>query len=68
MSRITDYVLEKEQEGELIYDDYSGVYMSPYRKTLADEIEYLEWQISSLKKDLQRKVREINKYSNGGTT
>ena len=61
MSRITDYILEKEQDGELIYDDYSGVYMSPYRKTLADEIEYLEWEISKAKAQLKDKVKEFNK-------
>ena len=60
MSRIGNYVLEQEEKGELIYDDYRGVYMSPYRKTLADEIEYLEWEISKAKAQLKDKVREYN--------
>ena len=60
MSRIGNYVLEQEEKGELIYDDYRGVYMSPYRKALADEIEYLEWEISKAKAQLKDKVREYN--------
>ena len=60
MSRITDYVLDKEDKGELIYDDSRGEYMTPSRYALAREIEHLEWQISSSKADLKEKVRHFN--------
>lgn len=60
MSRTTDYILEQEDKGELVYDDSRGEYMSPYRLALLNEIEYLEWEISKSKRQLQEKVRELN--------
>ena len=61
MSRITDYILEKEHKGELIYNDSRGEYMSPSRSALADDIEYLEAHISGAKSLLKEKIREFNK-------
>lgn len=65
MSRITDYVLEKEQNGDLIYDPYEGVYTETRKMVLAEEIERLEWEISSLKKALQDKIKEYNEWKLG---
>jgi len=60
MSKIKDYVMEMEEKGELIYSDYRNEYLTPPKMALSDQIEYLEWQIMALKRDLQTKVREYN--------
>ena len=59
MSRIGDYVLEREQNGELVYDDYRHDYVSPKVYTLRTEVAYLEWQITALENDLKDKKQQL---------
>lgn len=61
MSRIGDYVLEREQNGELVYDDYRHDYVSPKVYTLRTEVSYLEWQIRALENDLKDKKQQLKK-------
>lgn len=61
MSRIGDYVLEREQNGELVYDDYRHDYVSPKVFALRTEVSYLEWQITALENDLKDKKQQLKK-------
>jgi hypothetical protein len=60
MSRTTDYILDQEDRGELVYDDSRHEYVTPKVYTLRENIEYLEWQIQSLKNDIKIKRKELN--------
>mgnify|MGYP003998532489 FL=1 len=59
MSRITDYILDMEDRGELIYDEVRCEYITPHMSSLAEEIERLEWEITSTKADLHRLQQEV---------
>ncbi len=59
MSRITDYILDQEDRGGLVYDDYRHEYATPKVYALRADIAYLEWEIQSLKNDLKIKRKEL---------
>ena len=59
MSKIGNYVLDKEDKSELIYDDYRRDYVTPKVFTLRTEVSYLEWEIQSLESDLKDKKQEL---------
>jgi len=59
MSKIGNYVLDKEHKGELIYDDYRRDYVTPKVFTLRTEVAYLEWEIQSLENDLKDKKQQL---------
>ena len=61
MSRTTDYILEKEEQGELVFDDIRNEYVDPNRYALRREIEYLEWDISCKQEDLELLKEEYNR-------
>ena len=59
MSKIGNYVIEKEARGEFKYSPSEGVYLNAKGIALRDEIEYLEWQIQSLQGDLKYKKLQL---------
>jgi len=59
MSKIGNYVLDMEEKGELVFDDYRHDYVTPKVFALRTEIAYLEWQIQSLESDLKTKKQEL---------
>jgi hypothetical protein len=59
MSKIGNYVLEKVSNGELIYDEYRLDYVTPEVFALRTDLEYLEWQIQSLERDIKIKKAEL---------
>jgi hypothetical protein len=59
MSKIGNYVLEMEANGQLIFDDYRQDYVSPKVYALRTDLEYLEWQIQSLERDIKTKKLEL---------
>ena len=61
MSKIGNYVLEKVSNGELIYDEYRLDYVTPEVFALRTDLEYLEWQIQSLERDIKIKKLELIK-------
>jgi hypothetical protein len=61
MSKIGNYVLDLESRGELIYDEYRLDYVTPKVFALRTDLEYLEWQIQSLERDIKIKKLELIK-------
>ena len=61
MSKIGNYVLDLESRGELIYDEYRLDYVTPEVFALRTDLEYLEWQIQSLERDIKIKKLELIK-------
>ena len=61
MSKIGNYVLDLESRGELIYDEYRLDYVTPEMFALRTDLEYLEWQIQSLERDIKIKKLELIK-------
>jgi len=61
MSKIGNYVLDLESRGELIYDEFRHDYVSPKVFALRTDLEYLEWQIQSLERDIKIKKLELIK-------
>jgi len=59
MSKIGNYVLDLESRGELIYDEYRLDYVTPEVFALRTDLEYLEWQIQSLERDIKIKKAEL---------
>jgi|SaaInlV_200m_DNA_6_1039755.scaffolds.fasta_scaffold87403_1 hypothetical protein len=59
MSKIGNYVLDLESRGELIYDEYRLDYVTPKVFALRTDLEYLEWQIQSLERDIKIKKAEL---------
>jgi hypothetical protein len=65
MSKIGNYVLDLESRGELIYDEYRLDYVTPEVFALRTDLEYLEWQIQSLERDIKIKKAELKTMERG---